>query len=1564
MDITVTWALPTGQLVTDEYDILYKVWDSGGLNNWILANTTPLPSTTVSYTITGLDPNTVYRVAVAKSCIGTSSIIDESTYASITCPLLSVWQGPVVNTEQTLFYSINYPDSLHVTNTLVSFYDSTLEDRFIQDCISGDVALVTGRTSFQVSNACVIPAQLACDRQNITFPIPNTGVSGVSYAGLDTNSFSGLICDGTSLDPLLFRQGHEFKFQINTVVSELILNVTIDYTNSESNCLIASTAPSYIVQPPIIADVARLSGSMCYDSTTGEVSVTVEDGTGQTDITNYAFTYVTKDSLGSTLPLTDIAGVPITGNNVSYLVYCPIKGVQALNSSQLSSGMNISVTVYDPGVNIILSLTNVNYTGFTFPQLLVDLANLITTTTSYTASYVSIGGVDYIKIYVTGVDVISGEVIIDGPNLLAPELPELEQSALAVTNQYGIFSAEIYTTGGKDFIYGARVRGVSNLIDVTEINTVVPNAQSFGHPISVPVSNIVVVDQIPPDIVCDVNYVATAPYLLKEGYIDNPTSPFWNDRYTYSAEFNVIKTFDDTRAYLPTNDLTIPSSDPIILIEVAQDANYIFIFTENLTGTCDYYVYENTALAAWSLINSGTYESPNQGYVGTVTGYDDKYTIQAGTTQWSLALRIAGSGLLPSWTGTTDFGLFNSYRVEIISCAANPALNGTSVVLSYYCPTIGCNPISNTPSNNGVDTIYISPTGNPTWVTTLAPGDEIGLMYNFYDYFGFFDWNETWSGSYTNYCIQLDGAYPGIFGHIGSNLSNNVRVSGFGGTWGIRPAYGTQYRIFKTNIGGVGWNSVTRNIYLSNKKGIITIYDPGGIFIKEETLIDTAGPITEGFFHMCFATTGRTYLISKGVTTTTNLTADPTLIANQYTSSDIFQMDNTDIAGAAIDGASFWGVPICGRISATNESGNDYLYFTALNSRSIYRYDISGGSFTQNDIPSVYKKCAVEELVEGVVYHSPGKFIVMNRLAREPISTLQRYYDYTNLFLYHFDDNAIVTMIVGADSAPYSGALNSWNLSDRGIDFGVFGFTYDYANSGSSIICSSDGSYVFYKKGGLHPLYVSEIFTGEIGIAQLWGFNRPGVPSATRLLRVWNIQTDGTLIASKRTLFWSGLTLLNYGPVDIKYDVSNQDVVCVTHALQGGVLTRITPSDFTGYYGGTEIYNWSGTRHLGLPTDPYYNATLFSNVVCRPTQLTLNNLGDIYLMGATGAAPLLEHFYQIYTFTDFTSSAATPPSLNGVMGDGVNTGVYETGAWLLNRYTYHLYLEAPNEIWTMARSEPTIVVSTIPYVLQEGPAIISIHDASTMAQITSIDISNLSVNLQFATNIYLNWTHVVLPGLNKVMFYGGSWSDNGMILIDITTHQIVYEGTMNTILNFKRPAALGAQEIGAIVPYADGFFIDRFGGGLTEYWSFISLTNIIYTGLTHNLLSITANGSPIITDNDVYLPSYEGDTFGQYKITTDTTWLSLVGGAVINITLGDIIEFVMFSQDIQIIEIENMTQLFVYDPSIYLNSLNSVPVFSLTANATTLQNGDILKFTFTNPDNPSCPFTNTVQITF
>jgi hypothetical protein len=160
----------------------------------------------------------------------------------------------------------------------------------------------------------------------------------------------------------------------------------------------------------------------------------------------------------------------------------------------------------------------------------------------------------------------------------------------------------------------------------------------------------------------------------------------------------------------------------------------------------------------------------------------------------------------------------------------------------------------------------------------------------------------------------------------------------------------------------------------------------------------------------------------------------------------------------------------------------------------------------------------------------------------------------------------------------------------------------------------------------------------------------------------------------------------------------------------------------------------------------------------------------------------------------------------------------------------------------------------------------------------------------------------------------------------------------------------------------------------TRFWFRLDLGSRVYLDNVHNELNVIANdGVTTTTDNyDLYSFSVISDTFGQWKVTTDTTWASIPGGSNITVNANEIIEFTMFSTTNTLLSVENTTTSTIYDIPSYTNlstfptynTLNSMLAFAIKADSVNLSNGDVLLFTFENPQNPTCPFINSVTINF
>jgi hypothetical protein len=174
--------------------------------------------------------------------------------------------------------------------------------------------------------------------------------------------FNPLVCDGATTDPILFRAGNTYKFEVITIVDTVTLGVTIDFSTLDTSCNVVATAPVYTMPSNPVPNNLLLSTALCFDPTTGLASFTTADGTGTTNINDYSFTYSTSDG-SVTLPLLDSAGNIVASYNGSYNIYAPIKiqstapgggnsGGYTITGAS-SSGTNTTYT-YSGGINVTL----------------------------------------------------------------------------------------------------------------------------------------------------------------------------------------------------------------------------------------------------------------------------------------------------------------------------------------------------------------------------------------------------------------------------------------------------------------------------------------------------------------------------------------------------------------------------------------------------------------------------------------------------------------------------------------------------------------------------------------------------------------------------------------------------------------------------------------------------------------------------------------------------------------------------------------------------------------------------------------------------------------------------------------------------------------------------------------------------------------------------------------------------------------------------------------------------------------------------------------------------------
>ena len=448
MNALVTWAPDvTSLLPTDTFTVLYKLVDPTNLNVWSVANPTALPSTATSYTITGLDPNSVYRIAVEKTCVSApSAFVSEMLVTIINCPIYSYYQGPIVNGSPTLFYSISYPDSNHVVISGSQLYDVTLADysfiagclTMVNPCVNASFPIGRGARLDAVCPQCAAPGQAtayACGTDYLFFNEPCNITSGVGYYGLAPSPFQGNTipspnCPGAAAtpdQPILLDYGRDYRFALSQPL--VAVNSNNPYTfppNQPPTTTITNTGECFnnaVGQPsftmnPIGTDPARLSGVFEYSTVSGRARQYIIDGTNQTtingSINHYQFTYTVEDAFASTFPLLNPNSTPLTGSNVTYYRHAPI--YIPITAAELSAGMSVICRVYAPAPGSVIN-TTVNVAGMSVAAFCTTIAGLLNAA-GLPSDTVTYGGQRFIRFGLPDAVYIGAEIEIDGPNVI------------------------------------------------------------------------------------------------------------------------------------------------------------------------------------------------------------------------------------------------------------------------------------------------------------------------------------------------------------------------------------------------------------------------------------------------------------------------------------------------------------------------------------------------------------------------------------------------------------------------------------------------------------------------------------------------------------------------------------------------------------------------------------------------------------------------------------------------------------------------------------------------------------------------------------------------------------------------------------------------------------------------------------------------------------------------------------------------------------------------------------------------------------------------------------------
>jgi len=721
------------------------------------------------------------------------------------------------------------------------------------------------------------------------------------------------------------------------------------------------------------------------------------------------------------------------------------------------------------------------------------------------------------------------------------------------------------------------------------------------------------------------------------------------------------------------------------------------------------------------------------------------------------------------------------------------------------------------------------------------------------------------------------------------------------GNW----TYSTTYTYGESDPGDIKYNPVTRLVYLSIGSGQVIICTDTNIATTVQLLEPDGITNAVGAFQMTIdPITGMVYLTRRDSVSTS---AAP--------SKHIYTIDSFNNPGV-IDGSLYWNVDICGAISLSGDS----LYFTARHTRTFIEFDKA--TLTQvgaKTIPSVYKKLATtgnSEYTQGAYIIGSDRFVVMNYVNTTNTLGTAADYQITDLFVYDYVNNVVVQSLVGAPNEPYSGAASGWNLNSYGKTFGLNNVNINYANS-LSIRIASTGK-IYWKNAVNTPFLVSQSYT-ESGVAQIWASQTD--QNSKPLIRIFNIQSDGTLEVSNRLIYQNYGVYGNISVRNMRYDSHYSGVIINTY--QGSILNIWDPTNLTGYMGNTVPVFYSSSTYF---TSVDYTGNGGTTGVYWAQNILSNNQGGIAIFGARWPFGSQKYGYVNFAESDIKTQTIAPTF--GDTGDAINPGLYNTDSYP------QIYVSGTNTYWVMGRT-----------LYFAGDEILNIYDAPNSGPITLLHTINLTALGATFTDFSLM---TYLPTEDTVVVYSGF----NKVFININT----YAGVLYNI-------TLPVAGSGALVYTPTGNYLDYRLDSTQEAWGLLDFVPATSTANTYQYLAVTYTDSASISNTDQYdlyaNLSITSFTFGQWKEITDTTWATIP--FIISTSLNMIVEFTSFILDKPLVAVRNVTQGTTYTVT---NTLNFISVYSIPMDNINTFNGDLLEFEFTNPDDLNCPFINQSLIAF
>jgi hypothetical protein len=688
-----------------------------------------------------------------------------------------------------------------------------------------------------------------------------------------------------------------------------------------------------------------------------------------------------------------------------------------------------------------------------------------------------------------------------------------------------------------------------------------------------------------------------------------------------------------------------------------------------------------------------------------------------------------------------------------------------------------------------------------------------------------------------------------------------------------------------TEEGGIVYNSTDGYVYMSIGDGEIAKIDSATGLVATYQMLEPDLSDAQGAFHLAvYIATGTVYAIKRD--TTTGATK------NIYT---------LDTAGniSSIDGSLYWDVNICGALSFNSSR----LYFTDASDRLLYYFDIGNpAGYLGSIIPNIYNRLdstAGAEKLMNAQYLGGDKFLMMSK-----VNNGGGEYDIVNLFIYDSITEEVEVIAGAPDEAYGPGLPSGWNTNSYGVAIGYRSGNIDNYSSNLNIIVNPNNESVYFKVNATTNtrIYCSKPVV-ESGVAQLWGT----IEGGPDLIRIWNIQSDGSIVPSAKNIFQKANTAGGGGGIYyMKYDGYYDAVMCITTLSDSIVMFR--PKSFT---------SWAGSDSNPL-TVPYalgigfYGNYAANDGLFWANHFMTNDAGNIVLFANHWPNP-----------SGCGLTLITPAVVNGQINS-----TYPTTPNFCGNFSQGYYVPTTDAYWRYGQDGANVVIRVY---------------NNTLTTFTTINLTALGYPITASGSFLL---------MSYDSFNDKIWLYNGVTKLVFNTSTLALE-IVYTLTNS-----------GTIIFYdASTAYIDYLTGTpFEESWGTIGNSPINVTGPSMQYLETTYDDGLGGTNTVIY-DLYNGtsgiiaNTFGQWKEITDTTWATIPSS--ITVTLGTRIEFTSFILDKPLVEVRNITQSTTFTST----SISGVPLIGLLADNIILNNGDVLEFEFTNPDDTSCPFINSTTIT-